>query len=592
MQFNKEQIEVINFDKGNCAVIAGAGSGKSTCLVNRIKKLVECGTNEDDIVAITFTKNSANDLKKKLSELNISNVCVGTFHSICAKILSKKGVMFKTGMKEYEVENLFKKISSDRKIKYKDILSFISYQKNHMVGCDDIFVEYNTEYSEDELRDFYKEYEKFKEENNYMDFDDLLLKAYSILQNDKDIFNCKYLIVDEAQDNNLIQNKLLNLLCKENNIMLIGDYRQCIYGFRGSKPEEFMNFKNILKDCKVINLSDNYRSKENIVKNANEFIKKYYGYYEHYSDSRATNNINGQIKYIDTYTSEEEAKKVVDEIEKLIKNNIKKKEISVLYRLNSQSNYIENELKLRNIKYNIHNSSSFFKRKEIHMIMCVLRLIKNPSDDLAYEDLLKGRIIPFMPKKVIEEIITKASRLNISFLGASEIVDVKNYYLARNIKEFSQNIDKLIRQQKMGVTLLNLVDNIIKLIKLEDWIECNYNSDEEIKERLETVENFKKFLRENTLESFLVYVYEKSSTQKKETDDDAVQLMTLHGSKGLEFDNVFIVGLNDGKFPNNKTSVLDEARLMYVGVTRAKSNLWLSTSEDSLFIDEYKGLSC
>ena len=954
VKFNKEQLEVINHKEGNCVVMAGAGSGKSTCLVNRIAKLIESGVNPQLITAITFTKNSANDLKSKLEKLHISDVNVGTFHSICSKILIANGYSFRNSLKEYEIENLFKKVNNGEKTKHKDILSFISYQKAHMRGYNDEFVYKESEYFEEELRVFYKEYEDFKRSKGCLDFDDLLIEAYKLLLVNPDLYKCEYLLIDEAQDNNFVQNNLLNLLCTTNNIMLVGDFRQCliptskiqtvngekeiqnittddelivgagrgeiatikpeevmrkhyngklikittesgkviectpnhgvfanrlikkpyvvylmhrpgygfrigqssnyrngkkdlinghehrltcengdkvwviktcetveeinfyenhfafkygiplymfkerggalsqekikelfnsidtiprgmklledmnmsfenphytpkgnsnhvnvkismnmfgshqkstgyinkdyvgythelcfstvdesfgdkartvfpyikkrkngkalpyidgrrqtqnhdelmeqayalldldennvltikatltdaldkmdlypacniregmevalyngekivnelvikvetydydgfvydinvpyyrnyiannivthncIYAFRGSKPESFMRFNRLLGDnCRLINLDTNYRSKKNIVDNANEFMKLYYGDYEFYSDSISNNKTQGEVQIVSTSSEDEEAVRIAEEIKTLLDNGCEPKEISVLYRLNKQSHLIENELKLRGIEYDIHNSSNFFNRKEIDIIMCMLRLIHNPSEDMAFETLLRYRVIPYLPNSVIEDIIRTASRLNISMLEASEIVEIKNKYVARELSDISRAIDKLMRQEKSGVELSTIVNHVINIIDLKTYIENNYSTDEEIEERLASIESFKKFIRNNTLESFLSYVYDKSTTQKKKTGNK-VQLMTLHGSKGLEFENVFMIGINDGKFPNAKAEILDESRLMYVGVTRAKTNLWLSSSADSTFIREYK----
>lgn len=587
VKFNKEQLEVINHKEGNCVVMAGAGSGKSTCLVNRIAKLIESGVNPQLITAITFTKNSANDLKSKLEKLHISDVNVGTFHSICSKILITNGYLFRNSLKEYEIENLFKKVNNGEKTKHKDILSFISYQKAHMRGYNDEFVYKESEYFEEELRVFYKEYEDFKRSKCCLDFDDLLIEAYKLLLINPDLYKCEYLLVDEAQDNNFVQNNLLNLLCTTNNIMLIGDVRQSIYSFRGSRPDEFMRFDNLLKDCRVINLDTNYRSKKNIVDNANGFMRLYYGDYEFYSDSISNNKTQGEVQIVSTSSEDEEAVRIAEEIKTLLDNGCEPKEISVLYRLNKQSHLIENELKLRGIEYDIHNSSNFFNRKEIDIIMCMLRLIHNPSEDMAFEKLLRYRIIPYLSNSTIEDMIRTASRLNISILEASEIVEIKNKYVARELSDISRAIDKLMRQEKSGVELSTIVNHVINIIDLKTYIENNYSTDEEIEERLASIESFKKFIRNNTLESFLSYVYDKSTTQKKKTGNK-VQLMTLHGSKGLEFENVFMIGINDGKFPNAKAEILDESRLMYVGVTRAKTNLWLSSSADSTFIREYK----
>lgn len=586
MQFNEQQKQVIDFKDGNCVVLAGAGSGKSTCLVNRIKKLIDSGVNESDITTITFTRGSADDLKKKLKKLNIENVRVGTYHSICMNIIKQEGYVLDNQLKDFEYKNVFKKINGNKMPKWKDIMGFIGYQKNNMIGVSDEFIDTGIEYTIAELREYYKEYEKLKESKKCFDFDDVLLWAYDVLLKTNYKYSCKYLLVDEAQDNNLVQNKMLELLCPSNNIMLIGDFRQSIYSFRGSKPEDFMNFDSLLKNCNVINLDTNYRSNSNIVENANKFISKYYGDYKYYSDSIPSNNKKGNIEIIEELSSEDEAKEVADKIEMLLKNKCNPNEICVLYRLNSQSNYIEDELKTRNIPYDIAKENSFFKRKEIDIIMCMLRLVRSSSDNDAYSKLYTYRMIPFLSKDSFMKIEELSGKLNISLLNASETIRLPKQYEISAIKKFSDVVNKLTRQYQIGIPLSTLIDNIISSLHIHDFIVDTYGSDSEIEDRTQSLINFKKFIRDNTLETFIKYVYEKSASQKKSNNN--VQLMTLHKSKGLEFDNVFLIGVDEGKFPNLKADIYDEARLMYVGVTRAKNNLCVSSGLSSIFIDQYK----
>ena len=586
MQFNEQQKQVINFKDGNCVVLAGAGSGKSTCLVNRIKNLIDSGVDEKDITTITFTRGSADDLKKKLKKLNIENIRVGTYHSICMNILRKEGYILEKQLNDFEYKKVFKELNGNKTPKWKDIINFISFQKNNMIDVNDDFVYKDSEYSEVELRRYYKAYEKLKRDEGCFDFDDVLLWTYEVLLKSNGKYSCKYLLVDEAQDNNLVQNKMLALLCPSNNIMLIGDFRQSIYSFRGSKPEDFMDFNKLLSNCSVVNLDLNYRSKSNIVNNANKFISKYYGSYKHYADSIPSNEFDGNIEIIDESSSEDEAKIVVDKIEKLLKHGCKPSEICVLYRLNSQSNYVENELKSRKIPYDIAKENSFFKRKEIDIIMCMLRLIKNSSDNEAYSKLYTYRMIPFLSKNTFKEIENLSAKLNISLLNASESIRSSKSYETKAIKEFSDIVNKLTRQYQTGTSLNILVDNIIILLNINDYIVDTYGEEAEIEDRKQSLVNFKKFIRNNTLDTFVKYVYEKNSNQKKNANN--VQLMTLHKSKGLEFNNVFLIGVDEGKFPNAKADIYDEARLMYVGVTRAKENLYLSSSMSSIFIEQYQ----
>lgn len=318
MKFNKQQLEAIEHLNGACAVIAGAGSGKSTVLVNRIKNMVTNGIKEDRILATTFTRNSSRDLKLKLASLNIRNVEVGTFHSVCSKILTNEGIKVNNGIKPYEVENIFKKSLGLNSVDYDDIISYISYQKNYMRNPNDSFVYKHSEYNEDELRIAYCEYEKYKNLKGLMDFDDYLLMAYKIIKRNSK-YTYDYILVDEHQDTNMIQNELIKFLCPSGNVFCVFDYRQAIYTFRGGNPEYCMNFKTHYKDAKVINLDYNYRSTKDIVDNANRFIQEYYGNYKYYSPSIANNARASDIDYPYFTTKEDEASYVVEKNKKVNK---------------------------------------------------------------------------------------------------------------------------------------------------------------------------------------------------------------------------------------------------------------------------------
>ena len=589
MQFNKQQQDAIDFKEGACAVIAGAGSGKSTVLVNRINNLREDGVNEKDIIATSFTRNSANDLKSKLNKLGIKGVTTGTFHSICNKILMIEGIDTSKKLKEYEIENIFKKANNNEKVDWKDIIAFISYQKNYMITYDGEFVYKDSKYSEIELRKFFKTYEIEKKKLKAYDWDDVLLEGYKALLNNPSKHICKYILVDEHQDSNLIQNKLIRLLCPSNNVFCVFDYRQAIYTFRGGNPEYCMNFNKEYTNARVINLDINYRSSSNIVKNANNFIKRYYGTYEHYSDSIPSTKVETRTEIISSYDTIEESESVINKIKEYKKNGVKANDIAILYRLNSQTDCVQNELQKNRIDYFIDSEGGFFKRKEIDMVMCVLRLIHNPSDNIAYETLHRHRITPFkfLKKEVIENIVKTSAKMNISFLDASEVVRTEKSWQSGNLKDFSNSISKLSRQHKQGVSLEKLVDNVLNLLQITEFIKLNYSNDEDISDRLNSIENFKKFMRNNTLETFIQYVYEKNKFQK-DNNEDKVQLMTIHKAKGLEFKIVFIIGVEDGKFPHKKADIEDEARLFYVAITRPKEDLYISQiSEENRFVEEY-----
>jgi DNA helicase-2/ATP-dependent DNA helicase PcrA len=588
MKFNKEQLEAINHLKGAAMVIAGAGSGKSTVLVERVKQLIKNGAKGSDILVITFTDNSSKDLKKKFAENNIEGMVLGTFHSVCRRILINEGIDASKQLVDYQVENEFKKI--DKNVKYKAVKSFIGYQKNYGVGVNDNFEYMESEYDEDTLREFYNTYENFKTKKHALDFEDWLLLTIDILKKNPNKYTYKYIMIDESQDNNKIQYELIKLLCPSNNTMVIGDFRQSIFSFRGSNPELFMNFNKVYTDAKIINLNVNYRSTNNIVDTSNEFIKKYYGDYEFYEDSIAKNKLNGDILQYDNVDKIQESEIIVNKIEAKLKKGTSPNEIAVLYRLNQNSFNIENELKKRDIPYHISSTDgNFFNRKEINGIMCMLRLIDNPHDDMAYDAIYNTRMHPFtfMSNVLRDRIRDLSITKDISLFEASEFVKVDKTFQRKVLNDFNKIIlDLIVQHKKKGKSLINLVDNIIILLKIPEFINTHYEGDA-LEERLESLTALKTFIRDNTLESFLKFVYGSNKSSKKCTKDD-IELMTIHKSKGLEFENVFIVGVEDDKFPNKKAPIEEEARLFYVASTRPKQNLYISQiGIGNRFVDEY-----
>ncbi len=593
MRFNTQQQKAINHVKGACAVIAGAGSGKSTVLVNRIANLINNhNVKEETILATTFTRNSSLDLKKKLAKLGIEGVNVGTFHSVCARILAQNGYNIRATLKSYEIDNLFRKVMDDNSVNTDDIQSYISYQKNYMRGVDDEFVYKDSEYTEEDLRECYIEYEKLKAKKKAMDFDDYLLVGYKFLTENPDKFTpYEYILVDEHQDSNLVQNKLINLLCRNGNVFCVFDYRQAIYTFRGGNPTYCMNFAKDYEGAEIINLDCNYRSTTTIVENANRFIEYYYGDYEYYSPSKANNEELAPTSYFPPVSSNTEGRLVVNQIQQLLADGVDYKDIAVLYRNNNQVVFVENELKLAEIPYEIKDNGGFFKLKEVNLILCVLRLIDNPADDGAFEDIAKARVgvFQYMRNTTMEALRELCANKNLTLLDGCDLLNVGDRRQTGNLVRFSESISSLTRQHKRHIDLLKIIENIIVMFDLKGYIRNNYTSDEAIEERLTYLENLKTFVRSNTVESFLEYVYCKSAIQDKKKSEDKIRLMTIHGSKGLEFKYVFLIGNEEGKFPSTNSPEIDEARLFYVGVTRAIEKMWISETDcGSHFVTRYR----
>jgi DNA helicase II / ATP-dependent DNA helicase PcrA len=592
VKFNEQQLQAIQHFEGACGVLSSAGSGKSTVLLNRIKNLIENhNVPEKDILTITFTRNTADELKGKLIKMGYLDVHVGTFHSICGRILSQEGKTITSYnlVKDWQVENWLKTI--DKKVDVNDVRSFIGYQKNYMRKWNDEFVLKDSNYTEDELRNYYKLYEDKKNASKLYDFDDYLLNCYDILLKNKHKYTFEYILVDEHQDSNMIQNKLLSEWCKSGNLFAVGDVKQSIYGFRGSDTRFFMNFDKDWEDATILHLDINYRSKKNIVEKANQFIKKYYGGYRHYSDAIAHIQEDGNIQ-MNTYdTREIEGYHIVNQIEQKLKEGIKPKEIAVLYRVNAHADYIENELRRRGIDYEITNDSSFFKRKEVAALIAYLRLIHNPHDDEAFEQCFKFRNYPLMyfSNKLYDDIQKKSGLYNTSMYESFINYNGYNTMQKKNVRDFENHIQQLRLQYDKGIPIAKLIQNIIKSFQMERYILDKYSNKDDIDERIKSLHTLKVFAKGDDLEKFLGYV-QGNGNKKKKSKKNAVQLMSIHASKGLEFDVVYLVGVEDGKFPHDRSDFLEECRLFYVAVTRAKNDLYVSQiGIDNQFMREYFG---
>lgn len=592
IKFNEQQMEIINHGEGSIMVIAGAGSGKSTTLVHRIKKLIDDGVSQDDIVTITFTKNSANDLKKKLNKLNIFDVRVGTFHSVLSKMLSENGVnVFKT-IPQFEIKKAFNEVRFNSNI--EDILSFISFQKTYGRFYNDEFVVKDSEYTEEELRKFYRIYEDLKKNNNAYDFDDWMIEALKILSIKPNAFKCKYLLVDEHQDNNLIQNQLIKLMCPSGNIMVIGDAKQSIYGFRGANPTCFMNFQDDYPNTKVVYLDNNYRSCGNIVEKANDFMRNYKHGYRHYSDSIPTIQDDAEINFIKYDSKEDQCEEIANKIQNMILfDGVSPKDIAILYRLNDMSVEMEMALTKRNIDFYVENDSNFFKSRQISPIIAMLRLVEDKDNDEAFLDILKSRCYPFtyIPKKVAQDIEKYAFNHNCSYLDASTKMKLQSKH-KQSFDNFRSMLLSITELYHNSEDLFKVVNKIIFALKINDFIESNWTG-EEMQSRKESISTLVKFVNHPNIESFMKFI-SLNGMKRKKKDENAIQLMTIHRSKGLEWDNVFLIGLQEDKFPSSKSDEEEEARLFYVAITRAKSFLHVCQINDkNSFGDKFsKSLAC
>ena len=585
---NKEQYRAVTHINGPMLVLAGAGSGKTKVLTNRIAYLIENGVSEDNILAITFTNKASKEMRERevkiLGKLAY-DIQISTFHSFGLKLLkenygvlgySKNFNILDSDDSLTVIKKIIKELNLNPKFyNAREIKSKISSAKNELIDIDSFS---KMEYDNNILL-IYKKYLNKLKVNNSVDFDDLLVLPIKLFKEHKDILEYyqdkyKYVLIDEYQDTNEAQYMLSKLLCQEHrNIFVVGDNDQSIYAFRGANYKNILNFEKDYKNCEVILLEENYRSTKNILDAANSVIK-------HNKDRKdknlkSNNGIGEKVKYVKVETDKDECSYVSSKINELHNSGVKYEDIAILYRTNAQSRILEEEMLKNGIPYRIVGSFYFYNRKEIKDLLCYLRLINNPLDDVS---LLRVINTPKrgIGDKTIDALSEKANNENISLFDAiSEGKELKFKNLILEMQELAQNL-----------TLTQIVDMVLDKSGMKEEF-GDKTLDGEI--RLENLEEFKSITKNYeeeygvlNLEDFLAEISLVSDVEEYKDEDNRVSLMTIHSVKGLEFDNVFVTGMEEEIFPHynsinegTRDAIEEERRLCYVAITRAKKNLWL-----------------
>jgi len=594
---NKQKEAVINTD-GPMLILAGAGSGKTKVLTTKIAYLIEeKGIDPTNILAITFTNKAANEMKERVhTMLGISSnmIQISTFHSFGLSIIKRhyEKLGFKSNFTIIDsddslstVKRILKDMNLDPKFfNPKTIRNKISSAKNELMTPVELDKFTNNEIDEVTVK-VYIEYQNKLKVNNSLDFDDLLMLPIVLFNENKDVLEYyqerfKYILIDEYQDTNRVQYILTKMLsAKYKNICVVGDPDQSIYGFRGSNYKNILNFEKDYKDTKVILLEQNYRSTKNILSAANDIIKNNKNRKE--KDLWTENNTGDKIKYKRCDDEKDEANYVVSNVKKLIGVGVALEDIAVLYRTNAQSRNIEEAFLRENIPYKVVGSFYFYNRKEIKDLISYLKLIYNPSDDISLNRIIN------VPKrgiglKTMENLTTKANILNESLFNT--IDSGKELEFKKLILEFQTMSEEL--------SLTELVDLVLdktgirKELELEDTIESQG--------RLENLEEFKSITKSFedkygvvSLAEFLDEISLVSDVEEHKNRTDVVTLMTVHSAKGLEFNHVFIIGLEEGIFPHSMSlydnnEIEEERRLCYVAVTRAKEKLTIVNTKRRL----------
>ncbi len=602
---NDKQYESVINTEGPLLVIAGAGSGKTKVLTHKIAYLIqEKNVLPWNILAITFTNKAANEMKERITGLvgeTAKDIWMGTFHSICVRILRKhieqigydsSFIIFDTSDQKSLIKKCLKELQiDDKQFSEKSVQSEISNAKNEMLEPEQYAFKAHGDFRREKIATVYELYQKRLKENNAIDFDDIINFTIKIFNEKPEIANYysskfRYILVDEYQDTNKSQFTLVKMLAEvHQNITVVGDNDQGIYSFRGADISNILNFEKDFKNTKIIKLEQNYRCTGNILKAANAIIKNNETKYE---KKLWTQNDEGTLPRVYSADNEyDEASFIVDQISRL-KENYKYSDFAVLYRMNTQSRAIEDILRREAIPYKMVGGLKFYERKEIKDIISYLRLAQNPSDNLSLIRVINE------PKRGIgktslDQVEQMANHHETSMY---EIIKDANLYGLNRVYLKSRDFIDLIEDARNKKDTMSVSEFIQYMLKKSGYIKAL--EDEKTIEAENRIENLEEFLTvamefekeeaENTLQDFLEGMTLSSDIDNVEETEDSVTLMTLHSAKGLEFPVVFLVGMEEGIFPGYRAigepeAIEEERRLCYVGVTRAREKLFLTCSK-------------
>ena len=592
---NELQKKAVLHQEGPCLVIAGAGSGKTKVLTTRIANLIESGVPSYQILAITFTNKAAKEMRDRLETLAKDNKAfVGTFHSFGLRVIRENvntlGMTSNfTILDSDDVTSLVKKILKEKGYDTKEvspsyIKNRISFIKNEMLTDAEVEKFFQSE-MEKIAYEIYKEYNIKLKKNNSVDFDDLLRIPVLLFQNHPDILEFyqnkyQYILIDEYQDTNEVQYKLVKLLSKKyQNLFVVGDPDQSIYQFRGANYKNILNFERDYPNTVVIPLEDNYRSTKMILDAANSVIKNNKERKE--KNLRSHHGDGVKTKFMVGYDEKHEISLVIEEIKKLLEQGYKKRNIAIFYRTNAQSRVIEEQFLKANIPYKVVGSYYFYSRKEIKDLICYLRLILNQNDDISLRRVInvpKRGIGPTSVNKLEQKSIEENKSMFDAITSGKEL-EFKNLILD-------------IKKESESLSLTELVDCVLEKSGMKKELETDPSLESEL--RLDNLMEFKSITAtyEDTtgsvdLGDFLEEISLIADISEHKNDDDVVTLMTLHSAKGLEFPIVFLVGMEEGIFPHQNSfteegGLEEERRLCYVGITRAEEKLYLTCARSRM----------
>ena len=607
---NEPQRQAVMATDGPLLILAGAGSGKTRVLTHRTAYLIEeCGVNPYNIMAITFTNKAAGEMRERIDQMvgyGSESIWVCTFHSTCVRILRRyiDRLGFGTNFTIYDsddqktlMKDICKRLEIDTKMyKEKMFLSAISSAKDELIDPIEFETRAAGDYVKRKQAQVYREYQQALKQNNALDFDDLIMKTVELFKLDKEVLasyqdRFRYIMVDEYQDTNTAQFELIRLLAlKYQNLCVVGDDDQSIYKFRGANIYNILNFEHHFPDATVIKLEQNYRSTQNILDAANAVIANNQGRKE--KRLWTDNGAGDKITFEQLDTAAEEADFVARDIARRVrKGEYQYKDCAILYRTNAQSRLFEERFITANIPYKIFGGVNFYARKEVKDLLAYLKTIDNGQDDLAVRRIIN------IPKRgigaaSINKVALYAQEQEISFYDALCVAEQVPGLgkAAAKIRPFVL----FIQSMKAKAKLLSVADRLQEVIVTTGYVrELEAEGTDEAEARIENIDeliskavDYAEGEEAPTLNGFLENVALVADIDSFDENSDYVVLMTLHSAKGLEFPNVYLAGLEDGLFPsymsitsdNSQAEIEEERRLAYVGITRAKKNLTITSA--------------
>lgn len=606
---NKEQYEGATTIEGQVLILAGAGSGKTRVLTHRMAHMIDdLGILPYKILAITFTNKAAKEMKDRVKALigeRAEDMWISTFHSTCVRILrreieklgyKKSFTIYDTSDQKTLIKECMKALNiNDKDITEQEIMSKIGKAKDNMQSPASFMREHESNFREKKIADVYEMYQKRLKENNALDFDDLIFKTVELFKHDKETLEFyqrkfQYIMVDEYQDTNKVQYELIRLLAdKYKNVCVVGDDDQCIYQWRGADIRNILDFEKDYPDAKVIKLEQNYRSKGNILDAANVVIANNAN--RKSKVLRTEQESGNKIKIYRAYSDSDEGDFVATQINKIKEEENKSyKDFAILYRTNAQSRIFEESLRRKAIPYKILGGTRFYDRKEIKDMISYLKVLVNPTDSISLRRIIN------VPKRgigdaTVNKVVDFADDYELPLWDALSTVRNIPTLTARNcggIEIFMEMMDKFMEMSEI-MPVSTLIETILKetgyISELEKSKEIEDKSRiENLKELVSDAVDFERSSEDKSLSAYLEKVSLVQDTDKLQEEEDTIVLMTVHSAKGLEFPVVFMVGMENGIFPGNASFESDaemeeSRRLCYVGITRAKEQLFMTSAE-------------